>query len=153
LLISGRNCNLLSIRAYRAVAIGNESPISMRKPVLKGSCTLYLSFAVREWVETKCLLYCSSSSLRGSFWGISSSSQNLHSNVFVSHSEMQNDNLNLVRIARSDIYRTGYDPIAIFLTVGVSNGSWRRSPKTTYINLLRLANGSVADLLDLDPPT
>jgi len=76
---------------WRAVAICNELPIAFGGPALKGSLTVYLPPAVREWVETKCLSHCSSSFLRGSFRGISSSSQNLRSKLLVSHSAMQSD--------------------------------------------------------------
>jgi len=49
LLISGRDCNLLSIRkAYRVVAVDNESPTSIAEPVLKDSrTTVYLLSAMR----------------------------------------------------------------------------------------------------------
>jgi hypothetical protein len=94
--------------------------------VLKG--TVYLPFCVREWVETKYLSHCSSSSLKGSYWGISSSSQNLRNKILVSHSVMQSDTWALSAsygaiLAGPDMIQ----PKTVFWTVGVPTGPWRRS--------------------------
>jgi hypothetical protein len=68
-----------------------QSPIAIGGPALNASLTMHLRPAVRERVETKWFSHCSSSSLRGSLCGISSSSQNLRSKVLLSHSAMQSD--------------------------------------------------------------
>jgi len=152
-LISGRDCNLPSIRVCRAVAICNESPIAIGGLALNGSLTMYLPPAVRECVETKWFSHYSSSSLRGSCCGTSSSSQNLRSKMLVSHSAVQSDTWALsgsggatpaepessqkwffgLRAWPTDLYRDRLIP-------------------AIHTNQLRLANESVVYSLDLDPP-
>jgi len=90
-LISGRDCSLRSVQAYKVAAICSESPIAIGGPALNGSLAMHLPPAVRERTVTKWFSHCSSSSLRGSLCGTSSSSQNLRTKMLVPQSAMQSD--------------------------------------------------------------
>jgi hypothetical protein len=130
LLISRRDCNLPFIRVCRAVAICNESSMSIGGSALKGSLTVYIPPTIREWVEMKCLSHCSSS-LRGSFWEIISSSYNSRNKTSVSHSAVQSDTWALSALYGGYACRTRNDPAKDgFLNHGASVGPKRGSSRT-----------------------
>jgi len=151
-LISGQDCNLPSIRVCRAVAICNESPITIGGPALNDSLTIYLT-PPRECVETKWFSHYSSSSLKGSFCGTSLSSQNLRSKMLVSHLAVQSDTWALSGSDWATL--TGLEriqPKTVFWAAGASVGPRRRGSCTMRIGSTRSACGSGAGLTDPDSP-